>query len=65
MVAVRGGHGKGVGVVGPQAQVAKRERHAPVLVADNRKAREVLGWTPKLDLEAIVESAWAWHSREA
>jgi UDP-glucose 4-epimerase len=43
---------------------ARREGDAPVLVADNRKAREVLGWTPRLDLQAIVESAWAWHSRE-
>ncbi|HEY3814094.1 MAG TPA: UDP-glucose 4-epimerase GalE [Caulobacteraceae bacterium] len=46
-------------------EAARREGDAPVLVADNRKAREVLGWTPKLDLQAIVESAWAWHSREA
>ena len=46
-------------------EAPRREGDAPVLVADNRKAREVLGWTPKLDLNAIVESAWAWHSREA
>ena len=45
-------------------ETGRREGDAPVLVADNRKAREVLGWTPKLDLNAIVESAWAWHSRE-
>ena len=45
-------------------EVERREGDAPVLVADNRKAREVLGWNPKLDLQAIVESAWAWHSRE-
>lgn len=32
------------------------------LVADSRKAREVLGWQPKYaDLEAIIGSAWDWH----
>ncbi len=46
-------------------EAPRRKGDAPVLVADNRKAREGLGWTPKLDLKAIVESAWAWHSREA
>jgi UDP-glucose-4-epimerase GalE len=30
--------------------------------ADNRKARTVLGWTPAHDLDAILESAWKWHS---
>jgi UDP-glucose 4-epimerase len=46
------------------AEAPRRPGDAPELVADNRKAREVLGWTPKLDLQAIVESAWAWHNRE-
>jgi UDP-glucose 4-epimerase len=45
-------------------ETARREGDAPVLVADNRKAREVLGWSPKLDLDAIVRSAWAWHAKE-
>jgi UDP-glucose-4-epimerase GalE len=31
--------------------------------ADNRRAREVLGWKPRYDLDDILESAWAWHSR--
>jgi UDP-glucose 4-epimerase len=32
------------------------------LVADSRKARELLGWNPQLaDLEKIIESAWNWH----
>lgn len=32
------------------------------LVADARKAREVLGWRPAFpELEKIIESAWAWH----
>ncbi len=31
--------------------------------ADGRSARELLGWVPRFDLEAIVASAWAWHER--
>jgi UDP-glucose 4-epimerase len=32
------------------------------LVADARRAGEVLGWTPvESDIDAIVGSAWAWH----
>jgi UDP-glucose 4-epimerase len=31
--------------------------------ADGRAAREILGWAPRFDLEAIVTSAWAWHQR--
>ena len=30
--------------------------------ADNRHAREVLGWEPKYDLDDILTSAWKWHS---
>ncbi|MEN3793934.1 UDP-glucose 4-epimerase GalE [Fulvimarina sp. MAC3] len=40
----------------------RREGDAPVLVADNRKARDVLDWAPKYDLDAIVQSAWNWHT---
>jgi UDP-arabinose 4-epimerase len=32
------------------------------LTADNSKAKELLGWTPKLsDLPTLIESAWKWH----
>lgn len=31
------------------------------LVADASKAKEVLGWEPKLGLDEIIESAWKWH----
>jgi UDP-glucose 4-epimerase len=30
--------------------------------ADNRRARELLGWEPRHDLEDILDSAWAWHT---
>ncbi len=29
--------------------------------ADNTRARQVLGWTPRYGLTEIVESAWGWH----
>lgn len=40
----------------------RRAGDAPVLVADNAKARDVLGWNPRHDLESIVASAWNWHA---
>lgn len=32
-----------------------------VLVADNHKARTVLGWVPRYSIEETIESAWKWH----
>jgi len=40
----------------------RREGDPAVLVADNKKAREVLGWSPKYDLNDIISSALKWHS---
>ncbi|HSK71872.1 MAG TPA: UDP-glucose 4-epimerase GalE [Pyrinomonadaceae bacterium] len=46
-----------------EAVIAPRRAGDPSkLVADSRKAREVLGWKPQFpELEKIIESAWAWH----
>jgi UDP-glucose 4-epimerase len=46
-----------------EARIAPRRAGDPSrLVADSKKAREVLGWNPQFpDLESIIESAWAWH----
>ncbi len=46
-----------------QARIAPRRAGDPSrLVADSKKAREVLGWNPQFpDLESIIESAWSWH----
>ncbi len=42
----------------------RREGDPPVLVSDSRKAKDVLGWTPKYnDLETIVETALNWHAQ--
>ncbi|MGA0545827.1 UDP-glucose 4-epimerase GalE [Brevundimonas sp. VNH65] len=40
----------------------RREGDAPSLVADNRRACDVLGWRPSRNLGDIVQSAWRWHS---
>jgi UDP-arabinose 4-epimerase len=44
----------------------RRAGDPPRLVADARRAREILGWQPRLsDLSTILQHAWAWHSRVA
>lgn len=44
----------------------RREGDPPVLVADARLAREVLGWQPRFpDLDTIVAHAWAWEQKYA
>ncbi len=46
-----------------KATVAPRRAGDPSrLVADAKKAREILGWNPQYpEIEKIIESAWAWH----
>ncbi|WP_144222878.1 UDP-glucose 4-epimerase GalE [Mesorhizobium amorphae] len=46
----------------PIRREGRREGDAPVLVADNAKARSVLGWSPRHDLGSIVRTAWRWHA---
>lgn len=44
-------------------EYAGRRPGDPVAIyADNRKARELLGWQPQYELEQIIQSAWQWHS---
>jgi UDP-arabinose 4-epimerase len=43
----------------------RRAGDPPVLIASNRKAREVLGWTPMhSDIDRIVSDAWRWHQKD-
>jgi UDP-glucose-4-epimerase GalE len=45
-------------------EAPRRPGDPPALVADPSRARELLGWQPRLsDLDTIVKTAWAWHSR--
>lgn len=52
-------------ITGQQIEIKIEPRRAgdpSRLIADAKKAREVLGWEPKYpDLKTIVRSAWEWH----
>jgi len=42
----------------------RREGDPPVLIASNRKAQDMLGWSPEQSsLENIIASAWKWHCK--
>jgi UDP-glucose 4-epimerase len=48
----------------PRREAPRRFGDPPVLVADASRAGELLGWKPALsDLDMILKTAWAWHSR--
>jgi UDP-glucose 4-epimerase len=43
-------------------EITKRRLGDPAeLVADNKKAKSILGWQPKYNLDDIILSAWNWH----
>jgi UDP-glucose 4-epimerase len=45
-------------------EVDRRPGDPPVLVADSKKAKEILGWGPQYSgLKIIIESAWKWHQK--
>ena len=47
-----------------ELEYTKRRKGDPgVLIASSTKAREILGWEPLSDLDEIIKSAWAWHSK--
>jgi UDP-arabinose 4-epimerase len=54
-------------VAGVEVPVVYAERRAgdpAVLIADPAKAREQLGWQPRItSLDQIVRTAWGWHQR--
>jgi UDP-glucose 4-epimerase len=56
-------------ISGKQVPVKVCERRAgdpPVLVADNRKVAEVLGWHPThSSIENIIQSAYKWETVKA
>ncbi|MDP9811052.1 UDP-glucose 4-epimerase [Rhizobium tibeticum] len=47
----------------PVEYAGRREGDSHTLVANNDKAREILGWTPQYDLSQIIRSAWNWHAK--
>lgn len=42
--------------------VGRRAGDPAILVADNKKAKEVLGWSSKFKIEDILKTAWRWHN---
>ncbi len=46
----------------PHVEVGRRPGDPVSVYADNRRAKEVLGWMPDHGLAAILTSAWQWHS---
>lgn len=46
----------------PYEIVGRRPGDPAILVADNKKAKEILNWSPKFSIEEILESAWKWYS---
>jgi len=55
------GVGRAAGRPLPVQMAPRRPGDAPILVGDNAKAREQLGWTPSRPLDVILSSAWKWH----
>jgi UDP-glucose 4-epimerase len=59
LATIEGVSGRGF----PVEYVKRRDGDSPALVADNAKAKSILGWAPSHDLASIIETAWNWHSR--
>jgi UDP-glucose 4-epimerase len=39
----------------------RRAGDVPAVFANNDKAKEIIGWTPKYDLDAMMDTAWHWE----
>ena len=44
--------------------IQRRQGDPDSLVADNQKAKNILGWVPEYDLDRIIETAWKWHQNQ-
>jgi UDP-glucose 4-epimerase len=51
------------GVDFPTKAGPRRPGDPTAVYADNRRARDVLGWKPRFGLDDILASAWTWHSK--
>jgi UDP-glucose 4-epimerase len=47
----------------PAEEAPRRPGDPAWLVASNALAHSDLGWSPELDLKAVISSAWHWHSK--
>ncbi|MCX7875001.1 MAG: UDP-glucose 4-epimerase GalE [Melioribacteraceae bacterium] len=44
--------------------VNRREGDPAILVADNKKAKEILNWQPRFGIDEIIQTAWNWHTNQ-
>lgn len=50
----------------PERTTGRRAGDPAVLIANSQKIRQELGWKPLYeDLTEIIQTAWAWHQKEA
>lgn len=54
--------GRVIGQAVPVVDGPRRPGDPPAIWADGTRAREVLGWEARFDLEGIIRTAWRWHS---
>jgi UDP-arabinose 4-epimerase len=55
---------RATGLIAPVQRGPRRAGDPAALVSDATKARDGLGWQPKIaGLDEIVRSAWAWHQK--
>lgn len=47
----------------PHQIVGRRDGDPAALLADAGLAQRELGWTPQRSIDAVIASAWAWHSQ--
>jgi UDP-glucose-4-epimerase GalE len=47
----------------PIRKEARRQGDPPAIWAEASRTRQVLQWKPRLDLQAMLETAWKWHAR--
>lgn len=48
-----------------KSEITPRRKGDPaILVADNKRAKEILNWQPKYNLEDIISSAWNWRKHK-
>jgi UDP-glucose-4-epimerase GalE len=52
---------KVIGIRIPVTETARREGDPPILVSHIEKARTLIDWSPRFNLEQIIQSAWNWQ----
>lgn len=48
----------------PVVYAERRPGDPPKLIGSAEKAKRILGWAPKFNLESIIQTAWAWHQKQ-